>query len=161
MMLVPCITSYFTFIVPVTYYSHSLVTALCLPQNWALVHTVIPYLFIERRSWIKSWVCHTYEIQEQLVEALKPGGRGFRSWRCHLNFSLTQSFRPHYGPGVNSASDRNEYHKYFLGSKGGRCLGLTTLPPSCADCLVIWQPQSPGSLRSFSGLYRDCFTFYI
>jgi hypothetical protein len=23
----------------------------------------------------------------------------------------------------------------FLGGKGGRCVGLTTLPPSCADCL--------------------------
>jgi len=22
--------------------------------------------------------------------------------------------------------------------KGSRCLGLTTLPPSCADCLEIW-----------------------
>jgi hypothetical protein len=28
-----------------------------------------------------------------------------------------------------------EYQEYFLGSKGGRCVGLTTLPPSCADCL--------------------------
>jgi hypothetical protein len=23
----------------------------------------------------------------------------------------------------------------FWGGKGGRCVGLTTLPPSCADCL--------------------------
>jgi len=23
---------------------------------------------------------------------------------------------------------------------GGRCVGLTTLPPSCADCLEFWQP---------------------
>jgi hypothetical protein len=30
---------------------------------------------------------------------------------------------------------RNEYQEYFLGGKGGRCVGLTTLPPSCADCL--------------------------
>jgi len=32
---------------------------------------------------------------------------------------------------------RNDYQKYFLGGKGGRCVGLTTLPPSCADCLEI------------------------
>jgi len=25
--------------------------------------------------------------------------------------------RPHYGPDVDSASSRNEYHKYFLGVK--------------------------------------------
>jgi hypothetical protein len=30
--------------------------------------------------------------------------------------------------------------------KGGRCVGLTTLPPSCADCLKIWEPQRPGTL---------------
>jgi hypothetical protein len=26
----------------------------------------------------------------------------------------------------------------FLGSRGGRCVGLTTLLPSCVDCLEIW-----------------------
>jgi hypothetical protein len=24
--------------------------------------------------------------------------------------------------------------------KGGRCVGLTTLTPSCTDCLEIWEP---------------------
>jgi hypothetical protein len=33
---------------------------------------------------------------------------------------------------------RNEYKGYFLGGKGVRCVGLTTLPPSYADCLEIW-----------------------
>ena len=28
-----------------------------------------------------------------------------------------KSFRPHYGPGVDSASNRNEYREYFLGVK--------------------------------------------
>ena len=28
-----------------------------------------------------------------------------------------KSFRSHYGPGVDSASDRNEYEEYFLGVK--------------------------------------------
>jgi hypothetical protein len=39
----------------------------------------------------------------QLVEALryKPEGRGF-DW----NFSFS-SFRPHYGPGIDSSSNRN------------------------------------------------------
>ena len=30
-----------------------------------------------------------------------------------------------------------------LGGKGGRCLGLTTLPPFCADCLEIWESHPP------------------
>jgi hypothetical protein len=38
------------------------------------------------------------------------------------------------GPGVDSASNRNEYQKQrnkcFCGVEDGRCVGLTTLPPS-------------------------------
>jgi len=45
----------------------------------------------------------------QIVEALryKPEGRGFDSrW---------QTFRPQYGPGVDSVSNRSEYQEYLLG----------------------------------------------
>jgi hypothetical protein len=45
------------------------------------------------------------------------------------------------------------------GGKGGRCVRLTTLPPSCADCLDIWAHQPPGTLRACPDLYRDCFAF--
>jgi len=62
--------------------------------------------------------------------------------------------------GVDSASNRNEYHEYFLGGKGGQCIGLTTLPPSCADCLEIWQFQPLGTLRACPGLEWECFTFF-
>jgi hypothetical protein len=44
------------------------------------------------------------------------------------------------------SSNRNEYQDYFMGGKGGRCVGLTTLPPSCAECLEIWEPQPLGTL---------------
>jgi hypothetical protein len=30
---------------------------------------------------------------------------------------IFHSFHPHYGPGVDSASNRNEYQEYFLGVK--------------------------------------------
>jgi hypothetical protein len=49
----------------------------------------------------------------------------------------------HWG---DSVSNRNEYREYFLGGKAGQCVGLTTLPPSCADCLEIWERQTPGTL---------------
>jgi len=55
----------------------------------------------------------------QFIEALryKSGGHGFDTQWCHWNFSLTQSLWPPYGPGVDSASNRNEYQEYFLGVK--------------------------------------------
>src|SRR5215469_14813152 len=77
----------------------------------------------------------------------KQEGHGFNSRWCHWNFSLT-SFRTHYSPEVDSSSNRNEYQEYFMGGKGGRCVGLITLPPSCADCLEIWEPQTPGTLTA-------------
>jgi len=49
----------------------------------------------------------------------------------------------------------------FPRDKGGRCVGLTTLPHSCADCLEIWEPETPGTLRAYPGLYWDCFTFHL
>jgi hypothetical protein len=74
----------------------------------------------------------------QLVEALRytPESHGFDCRWCQWNWL-------HYGPRVDSASNRNEYQEYFLGGKGDKCIGLTTLPPSCAECLVIWKPQPP------------------
>jgi hypothetical protein len=55
----------------------------------------------------------------QLVETLryKPAGHGFNSRCCHWNFLFTLTFRPHYGPGVDSASNINEYQEYLLGVK--------------------------------------------
>ena len=53
----------------------------------------------------------------QLVEALgyEPEGRGFDCQFYHWNLSLTQSFLSHYSSGVDSVSNRNVYHVYFLG----------------------------------------------
>jgi hypothetical protein len=47
------------------------------------------------------------------------------------------------------------------GGKDSRCAGLTTLPPSCADCLEILEPQPSGSSRASRGLYWESFTFYL
>ena len=63
-------------------------------------------------------------------------------------FFINKSFRSHYGPGLDSASNRNEYQEYFLWDKGGRCVGLTTyrLPVSLSRNLgtlasgTLWAP---------------------
>ena len=57
--------------------------------------------------------------------------------------------------------NRNEYQEYFLGVKGGQCVALITLPPSCAECLETVESQPPGTLRACSGTCRDCFTFTL
>jgi len=64
-------------------------------------------------------ICSMGHVVAQLVEALhyKSEGHGFDSRWCHWNFSLIQFFRLHNGPGVDSASNRNEYQEYFLGVK--------------------------------------------
>jgi len=36
------------------------------------------------------------------------------SWCQWIFFIDMKSFRSHYGPGVESASNRNEYQEYFL-----------------------------------------------
>ena len=101
-------------------------------------------------TWWRSWSRHWATIWK-VAGSIPDGVVGF--------LSFTQSFRPHYGAGVGSATNRNEYQEYFLSGKGSRYIGLTTLPPSCADCLEIWEPQPPGTLLACPGLYWDCFTF--
>ena len=55
-------------------------------------------------------------------------------------------------PGVDSAS-KNEYQG-IPGGRGGRCIRVMTLPPSCAECL-IWslnQPEPSGPHRPVIGM---------
>jgi hypothetical protein len=91
-------------------------------------------------------------------------GTRLRSWLRHWA-TCRQVTRlipdgPQYGPGVHSASYRNEYQGCLLQGKNGRWLGLTTLPPSCADCREIWELQPRGTLRASPGLYGNWFTFF-
>ena len=60
----------------------------------------------------------------KVVGSIPAGVNGF--------FIDIKSFPSHCGPGVDSASNRNEYQEYLLGVKSGQCVGLTTSPPSCA-----------------------------
>jgi len=73
----------------------------------------------------KNAVHISTKLGTTVVEALryKPEGRGFDFRWCHWDFSLTYSFRPHYGPGVDSASNRYEYPEYFVGVKAAGAYG--------------------------------------
>ena len=95
----------------------------------------------------------------QLFEALydRPKGRGLNFRWVLCGFSFTYSFPPQFDPSVDSASNRMITSTISLGGEGGRCLGLTTLPYLCADCLetlgasTCWRPK--GLPRPAQGLF--------
>jgi len=74
-----------------------------------------------------------------------------------------KSFQLHYGPGVDSASNRNEYQEYFLGVKSSRCVRLTTYhhPVSLSLNLVALTSWNPlGLSRPVMGLLFTCLHVY-
>ena len=84
----------------------------------------------------------------QLVEALRKVAGSISDGVIGIFLGHTSSGRT----GIDSASNRNEYQEYFLGGKDGQCIGLTTLPLSCADCQDIREPQAHGTF---------CITFAL
>ena len=59
----------------------------------------------DRRSTVVNVLCYKSE------------GRWFDPSWCQWIFIYIKSFGSHYGPGVDSASNRNDYQEYFLGVK--------------------------------------------
>jgi hypothetical protein len=86
-------------------------------NNIEIMHHVLKLQYISFLPKIYKMNFRVGHVVVQLVEALhyKPECHGFDSLWCQRNFSLTQSFWPHCGPRVDSASDRTEYQAYFLG----------------------------------------------
>ena len=102
------------------------------------------------RCWWRSWLRHC-ATSRKVAGSISDGVTGIfyrhnPSGRT-MALGLTQP--------LTEMSTRN----ISWGSKGGRCIGLTTLPPFCADCLEIWEPQLPGTLRVCPGLSWDGFIF--
>ena len=135
----------------------------CLPQNWVVVCTIIPFLPSLKGG--HEWN-HGFVIHMKLKSSWLRYGATSREVAGSVA-DVTRIFHWHNPSGrtvalgstqpLTEMSTRNISWRV----KAARCIGLTTLPPSCADCLEIWEPQYPGTLRACPGLYRDCFTFYI
>ena len=100
----------------------------------------------------------------QLVEAprYKSEGRGFDSRWCHWNFSLT-SFRPRYGPGVDPASNLNEYQEYFLGVKAVSAYGWQIYHlhvPIVLKSGIVNLLEPLGQSRPVMGLLYSYYYYY-
>jgi len=59
--------------------------------------------------------------------------------------------------GLTQPVTRMSTRRYLLGVKGARFVGLTTLLPSCADCLESWESQPPGTVQACTGIAVTCY----
>ena len=92
------------------------------------------------------------------TERYKPEGLGFDFRWFVWNILWTLILWPHYGPGVDSASNRNEYREYFLGAMLAVAKAENLLF-SCANYLGVWEPQPPGILRTCTRLLYRLYIF--
>jgi len=79
-----------------------------------VIQMVIGYLLSMEGTAVSQWLrcCAT---NRKVAGSIPAGVTGF--------FIDIKSFQSHYGPGVDSASDRNEYQEYFLGVKAAGAFG--------------------------------------
>jgi len=100
---------------------------------------------IKYRYSLKLFFCFVSVLLTQKVAGSIPDGvSGIFYWHNPSGRTMTLGLTQP----LTEMSTRN----ISWGGKGGRCVGLTTLPHSCADCLEIWEPYLPGTLWACPGL---------
>jgi len=87
--------------------------------NFVLLYFIDSFIF-NRGTALAQWL-RSCATNRKVAGSIPAGVTGIFRWHKILRI-----------PGVESASNRNEYQEYFLGGKGGRCVRLTALSPSCA-----------------------------
>jgi hypothetical protein len=70
-----------------------------------------------------------------------------------LDFSVTNSFRPYHGPGVDSAPSENEYQEHLLAVKAAGAWGWQ---PHHLHSRMSWKSRSL-NLPQTSGPHRTCY----
>jgi len=105
-------------------------------------------------GWHRKSNCQVYIYRSsRTVPGSIPGGV--------TGFLVTYSFRPHYGPRVDSAPSENEYQEHFLRVKAAGAWGLRLHHLHVPNVKKFWETKPPGTLWATSGLLRDDFVFYI
>ena len=110
--------------------------------KWRIKPVILKYLMCWGTRW-RSWLRHC-ATSRKVTGSIPNGFSGIFHWHNPssriMALGCTQP--------LTEMSTRN----ISWGGKGNRCVRLTTLPPSCAECLEIWEPQLPGNLRACPGL---------
>jgi hypothetical protein len=101
--------------------------------------------------WWHTWLRHCATSQK-IVGFIPNSVIGIFHWHNPSSRTLVLGL-------THSVTEMSTVPGIFPGGRGDQCIGLTTLPPSYAECLEIWEPQTPETLRAYAGLKLDCFTF--
>jgi len=134
---------------------------ICSQKLWPLDHRGGPgrgiaVLFHDRGT--RRWVSGQQHVPAAIYPRERPGTHFTGGWvgpRVGLDGRKISSppgrvaqslYRLSY-----PAHNRNEDQECLMGGKGGQCVRLTTLPPSCIDCNEIREPQPSGTLRACPG----------
>jgi hypothetical protein len=83
-------------------------------------------------------------MSRKVTGLIRDGVIGTFHWRNPSGHTTVQ--------GSTQPLNKNQYQEYFLGGRSVPGIGLTTLPPSCANCPENWELQPPGALRACPGL---------
>jgi len=97
-----------------------------------------------------SWLRHC-AARRNVAGSIPDGVIGIFHWHNPSGRTMIlESAQP-----LTEMSSRN-----ICGGKGGRCVGLTNLPPTCVDFLEVWEPRPPGTPRACPGMLWGWFTLY-
>jgi hypothetical protein len=107
-------------------------------NSWSFSN-ILDLSYIGWRSWLRHCTA-----SRKVAGSIPDGVTGIFQWLDHSCSTMAMV--------STQVSKRNEYQETFLGGKSGRCVGLTTLLPSSANCLEILEPQPPGAPRACPGL---------
>jgi len=120
-------------------------------------------------QWHKIWPCHRSKLNKSEFWKLTHfiGAPFINPSSTHLHLKLLQNMSlkffidinllPHYGLGIDSASNWNKYQEYCQGRKGCHWVRLT-LPLHVLNVSKSWSLNLLEILGSVTGLYRGCIT---
>jgi hypothetical protein len=123
-----------------------MIQMICTFPNFEFVYLQV--LGLQRGTRYRSWFRHCAE-SVKVAGSISDGVGGILHWPNPSDRTMALGSTHH----LTDVCTRD-----ISWVKGGRCVGLTTLPRLCAYCLEILWAEPPGAPRACRGLYKDSFT---